>query len=210
MKLLGKIIRIYLSLVISIFLLLVPWNSLSALEENAIFAGGCFWCLEHDFEDLEGVLSVESGYTGGKIDNPSYRNHKGHQEAVRISFNSLEISYEDLLRSYWRNIDPYDSSGQFCDRGDSYRPVIYFSDQSQMNYANQSLEKAAKELSIPLSQIGVEIQPKSTFWIAEDYHQDYAERNSLKYKFYRFSCQRDQRLEEVWGDNARKGSHWLQ
>jgi len=183
-------------------------TSVNALEESAIFAGGCFWCLEHDFEELQGVISVESGYSGGEIDNPSYRNHKGHQEVVRVSFNSLEISYEDLLKSYWRNIDPYDSYGQFCDRGDSYRPVIYFSDESQMSSANLSLEKVAQELSIPLNKIGVEIKPKSTFWIAEDYHQDYAERNSMKYKFYRYSCQRDKRLDEVWGENARKGIQW--
>ena len=113
------------------------------------------------------------------------------------------------MRNYWRNIDPYDSLGQFCDRGDSYRPVIYFSNESQMSSANLSLEKAAKELSIPLKKIGVEIKPASTFWIAEDYHQDYAERNSIKYKFYRYSCQRDQRLDDVWGVNARQGSDWI-
>ncbi len=193
---------------ISCLLLISPIASANVLEETAIFAGGCFWCLEHDFEELKGVISVESGYSGGEIDNPSYKNHKGHKEVVKVSYNPLEITYEDLLRSYWRNIDPYDSSGQFCDRGDSYSPVIYFSDESQMNYANLSLEKVEKELSIPLNKVGVKIKPKSTFWIAEDYHQDYAERNNLKYNFYRYSCQRDKRLEEVWGENARKSTQW--
>ncbi len=198
----------FIASLISCLFLISATPSVNALEENAVFAGGCFWCLEHDFEELPGVISVESGYSGGEIESPSYRNHKGHQEAVRVSFNSLKVSYDDLLKSYWRNIDPYDSSGQFCDRGDSYRPVIFFNDKSQMISANLSLEKAAKELSIPLNKIGVKIEPKSTFWLAEEYHQDYAERNSIKYKFYRYSCQRDKRLEEVWGENARKGREW--
>ena len=203
-----RVIKVCIASLTSCLVLISLCTSVNALEENAIFAGGCFWCLEHDLETLPGVISVESGYSGGEIDNPSYRNHQGHQEVVRVSFDSLEISYDDLLRSYWRNIDPYDSHGQFCDRGDSYRPVIYFSDELQMSSANLSLEKVAKELSTPLNKIGVEIKPKSTFWIAEDYHQDYAERNSMKYKFYRYSCQRDKRLEEVWGENARMGSQW--
>ena len=204
------IFRFYFSLlIVSCLFLLVSVSSVNALEETAIFAGGCFWCLEHDLEEIPGVISVESGYTGGEIDNPSYENHKGHQEAVRVSFNSSDLSYQDLLKSYWRNIDPYDSSGQFCDRGDSYRPIIYFSNELQMKSANLSLENVVQELSIPRKKVGVVIQPKSTFWLAEDYHQNYAERNRIKYNFYRYSCQRDQRLEEVWGVNARKGKDWL-
>ncbi len=209
MNLLGKIFKTYFPFLMGCLILFTPVASVKALEEMAIFAGGCFWCLEHDLEELPGVISVQSGYTGGQIDNPSYRNHKGHQEAVRVLYDSLELSYENLLRSYWRNIDPYDSSGQFCDRGDSYRPVIFFSDELQMNSANLSLEKAAKELSISLNKLGVKIQPASEFWLAEDYHQNYAERNTIKYKFYRYSCQRDQRLEEVWGENASRGIDWV-
>ncbi|KGG14339.1 Peptide methionine sulfoxide reductase MsrA [Prochlorococcus marinus str. SS51] len=181
----------------------------NALNDSAVFAGGCFWCLEHDFESLKGVLSVESGYTGGKTIKPTYKNHKGHQEAIKITFDPLEVSFEELLKTYWRNIDPYDGGGQFCDRGDSYRPVIFYKDNSQYDLANNSLINAAEELSASSNNLAVKIERLDEFWEAEDYHQDFAQRNSVKYKFYRYSCGRDQRLDEVWGVNAREGIKWL-
>ncbi|KGG16225.1 MULTISPECIES: peptide-methionine (S)-S-oxide reductase MsrA [unclassified Prochlorococcus] len=203
-KFLSKLI----SLLISFTCLFSFAISTNATENTSVLAGGCFWCLEHDLEDIDGVLSVESGYSGGRIENPTYKNHQGHQEAVKVTFESAEIKFEDLLKSYFRNIDPFDGRGQFCDRGDSYRPVIFYNDLEQKNIATLSVKEAAKELSVNSNKIAVRIQPKNVFWSAEDYHQDYAKKNTLKYNFYRYSCQRDRRLDEVWGINARKGADW--
>ena len=171
----------------------------SAESEEAIFAGGCFWCLEHDLEKLDGVVSAESGYSGGDSINPTYENHSGHQEVVKVSFDSDIISYKDLLKQYWINIDPFDNKGQFCDRGDSYKPVIFTSNQEQERAAKESQKNIAVGLDIPLDQLKVEIIDSKSFWIAEDYHQDFADKNPLKYNFYRTSCGRDNRLKKVWG-----------
>ena len=182
---------------------------LNAAEETAVFAGGCFWCLEHDMEIIPGVINVESGYSGGSLENPTYSNHKGHQEVVRVAFDSEKITYNDLLRSYWRNIDPLDSQGQFCDRGDSYKPVIFVGNQSQNDSAELSLKKAADELNLLPDQIRVQIQLKKKFWLAESYHQNYAKFNNVKYKFYRYACGRDKRLINVWGeDYAGSSNPW--
>ena len=172
----------------------------SADSEEAIFAGGCFWCLEHDLEKLDGVVSAESGYSGGDLTNPTYENHRGHQEAVKVSFDSDIISYKDLLKQYWFNIDPFDNKGQFCDRGDAYKPVIFTSNQKQEQAAKEIQENISVGLSVPLDQLKVDILDSKTFWIAENYHQDFAEKNPLKYNFYRTSCGRDNRLEKVWRD----------
>ena len=180
--------------------------------EMAVLAGGCFWCLEHDLEGLPGVLDVESGYSGGHVDNPTYRQvsreDSGHQEVVRVRFDPARISYSALLRSYWRNIDPFDGGGQFCDRGDSYRPVIFTADGAQAREAEASAQAAALELNKPRSALKVQLRNADTFWKAEEYHQNYAELNSSKYKFYRWSCGRDRRLDEVWGKNSRSDSPW--
>tara|TARA_Y100001968_G_scaffold285171_1_gene284936 strand:+ start:1259 stop:1873 length:615 start_codon:yes stop_codon:yes gene_type:complete len=184
-----------------------PYVSIAA-EEEAVFAGGCFWCLEHDLESLPGVKNVESGYSGGISLDPTYENHKGHQESVRVIFDNKQISYSDLLRSYWRNIDPLDQEGQFCDRGDSYKPVIFTQSKSQEETSNLSIEKVSKEIDKPIEKIKVIIKPFEKFWIAESYHQNFAEINSLTYKFYRYRCGRDQRLEKVWGKNARSQNDW--
>ena len=170
-------------------------------SEGAIFAGGCFWCLEHDLEKLDGVISAESGYSGGDITNPTYENHSGHQEVVRVSFDPNVISYKDLLQKYWVNIDPFDDKGQFCDRGNSYKPVIFTSNQEQERDAKESQKNISVSLNIPLDQLKVDIVEAKAFWIAEDYHQDFAVKNRLKYNFYRTSCGRDNRLKKVWGEN---------
>ena len=171
-----------------------------AESQEAIFAGGCFWCLEHDLEKLDGVVSVESGYSGGELANPTYENHIGHQEVVKVIFNSDIISYKDLLNNYWINIDPFDDNGQFCDRGDSYKPVIYTSNQEQKRAVKESQENISLALHIPLDQLKVDVIDTKTFWIAEEYHQDYAVKNPFKYNFYRTSCGRDNRLKKIWGD----------
>ena len=202
--------RTLLASIVAFALFLVSPQPLQASTQQAVFAGGCFWCLEHDLEGLPGVKSVESGYTGGDILNPSYRNHKGHQEAVSVTFDPEKISYKKLLRVYWRNIDPLDGDGQFCDRGDSYRPVIFFKDEIEESEAKNAIVSASNELRVPLKKVSVELKSKGQFWLAEEYHQDFAERNELKYKFYRFSCGRDQRLDKLWGDNARSTNLWAE
>ena len=187
-------------------------QSVAAAEQTAVFAGGCFWCLEHDLEHLPGVIDAVSGYSGGHVDQPTYRQvsgeDTGHQEAVQVRFDPAVISYSTLLRSYWRNVDPFDGGGQFCDRGDSYRPVIFTADAAQAKAAETSAAAAAQDLSRPRSAIKVELRGSVRFWPAEQYHQNYAELNDLKYSFYRFSCGRDRRLDAVWGIQARTGQRW--
>ena len=180
-------------------LIMFPINVIAQSQE-AIFAGGCFWCLEHDLEKLDGVISAESGYSGGDIINPTYENHTGHQEVVKVSFNTDITSYKDLLDRYWINIDPFDGDGQFCDRGNSYKPIIFTSNEEQKYEAKESKDSISLALNIPTDQLKVEILEAKTFWIAEEYHQDYAVKNPLKYKFYRSSCGRDNRLKKVWGE----------
>ena len=187
-------------------------QSVAAAEQTAVFAGGCFWCLEHDLEHLPGVIDAISGYSGGHVDQPTYRQvsgeDTGHQEAVQVRFDPDLISYSTLLRSYWRNVDPFDGGGQFCDRGDSYRPVIFTADTAQAKAAEMSVAAAAQDLRQPRSAIKVELRGSALFWPAERYHQNYAELNDLKYSFYRFSCGRDRRLDAVWGPQARTGQIW--
>lgn len=184
-----------------------------AASQEAVLAGGCFWCLEHDLEGLPGVLDAQSGYSGGAGANPTYRQVSaggtGHQEVVRVRFDPARISYATLLRSYWRNIDPLDGGGQFCDRGSSYRPVIFTSGSDQQTQAQASLRSAAAELGRPVEALKVQIKTLNRFWPAEGYHQNYAELNSVKYNYYRWACGRDRRLDSVWGKRARSGVAWI-
>ena len=183
-------------------------SPLQAFSEELVLAGGCFWCLEHDLEYMKGVNSVQSGYSGGDLTNPTYENHKGHQEVVLVDYDPEEVNLEKILRLYFRNIDPLDGKGQFCDKGDSYRPVIFFKDNFEENKSQIALISASKELKVPLDSIKVELKSRGKFWLAEDYHQDYAINNELKYKLYRYACGRDNRLDKLWGDNARSTNSW--
>ena len=205
-------IRCLLPLLMAVVMLISAPTSVLAAVQNAVLAGGCFWCLESDLEHLPGVLSAESGYTGGTVARPTYQQVSsettGHQEAVRVRFDPAKISYATLLQSYWRNVDPLDGGGQFCDRGDSYRPVIFTKGESQQDQAFASKAAAAVELGVPETAIKVEIKPLTTFWKAEGYHQDYKERNTIKYNYYRWACGRDRRLDDVWGSRARTGEAW--
>lgn len=182
-------------------------------SQDAVLAGGCFWCLEHDLESLPGVLDVQSGYSGGSLERPSYAQVSaggtGHQEVVRVRFDPARISYPALLRAYWRNIDPLDGGGQFCDRGSSYLPVIFTGGAEQQRQALASRRAAAAELGRPAAALTVQIKPLQRFWPAEGYHQNYAERNSLQYSYYRWACGRDRRLAAVWGKRARSGIGWV-
>ena len=172
-------------------------------QENmsiAIFAGGCFWCMEGPFEAMKGVKSVESGYTGGVIEGPSYRQVAGkqtdHIEAVRVEYDANVVSYSDLLAVFWRNIDPTQDNGQFCDLGPQYASAIFTADAQE----KQMAEKTKREIEEKLgTKVATTIRDAKTFWLAEDYHQDYYKKNPVRYKRYRDGCQRDKQLQKVWG-----------
>lgn len=171
----------------------------------ALFAGGCFWCVEAAFDQVEGVVSTTSGYTGGHVDDPTYRQvgqeNTGHAESVKVVYRPGEVNYDRLLDTFWHNIDPTDAGGQFCDRGDSYRSAIFVVDETQRKAAEAS-KKALEDNPDAPSPIVTEIVPATTFYPAEDYHQNYYKKNPLRYKFYRASCRRDAVLEKRWGEAA--------
>ena len=174
--------------------------------EKAVFAGGCFWCVESDFDKVPGVVSTTSGYTGGKTKNPTYKQvtygDTGHYEAVEITYDPAKVSYEMLLTAFWHSVDPTDDGGQFCDRGDSYRTAVFALNDKQRKAAEASRKAAQKLLGKP---IVTPILTAATFYPAEQYHQNYYKNNSFRYRYYRFSCGRDNRLRDLWGENAFKG-----
>lgn len=169
---------------------------------KATFAGGCFWCLEPPYDKLEGVISTTSGYIDGHKKNPTYKQvsagRSGHTEAVEIVFDPNKISYEKLLHVFWHNIDPTTPNRQFCDRGNQYRTGIYYHDEEQKKLAEQSRQTLNKNKPFT-NPIVTDIKQASKFYPAEDYHQDYYLKNPLRYKYYRYACGRDKRLEELWG-----------
>jgi peptide-methionine (S)-S-oxide reductase len=171
-----------------------------AAESVATFAGGCFWCTESDFERVPGVISAVSGYIGGRVANPSYEQVSaggtGHAEAVEIRFDPAKVSYEQLLKVYWRSVDPTVKDRQFCDVGSQYRTAIFTHDAEQRRLAEATRAEAGRRLGVP---VHTEIADAGAFYPAEDYHQDYYKKNPVRYKFYRSNCGRDARLEQVWG-----------
>lgn len=172
-------------------------------SKTAVFAGGCFWCMESDFEKITGVGDVVSGYIGGTGNNPTYNDYvaKGYIEAVQINYDPAVISYNQLLDSFWRRVDPTDAGGQFCDRGHAYSTAIFYATAAEKQLAEQS--KALIDKSGILSKgVVTKIVAASKFYPAEDYHQDYYKKNPLRYKFYRYNCGRDKRIKELWGDDA--------
>jgi peptide-methionine (S)-S-oxide reductase len=169
---------------------------------RAIFAGGCFWCVESDFDKVDGVISTTSGYTGGNVANPTYQQvsakHTGHAEAVEVVYDPARVSYAKLVEYYWHTIDPTTKDRQFCDAGTPYRTAIFAVDDSQLQTALAS--RAALEKSKPFKEpIVTEIVPAAAFYPAEDYHQDYYKKNPLRYQYYRSGCGRDARHKELWG-----------
>jgi len=172
---------------------------------KATFAGGCFWCVESDFDKVPGVISTTSGYTGGTVARPSYEQVSaegtGHAEAVEIVFDTTKVSYEQLLARYWRSIDPTTKDRQFCDVGSPYRTAIFTHDAAQLEAARRSLEALEKTKPFKDS-IVTQIQPAGPFYAAEDHHQNYYKKNPVRYQYYRLSCGRDARLEQLWGKNA--------
>ncbi len=188
-------------------LFLLPLTGLAAAPARpaptqiAVFSGGCFWCMEHDMKGIRGVVSVESGYTGGHVDHPTYQDvtseTSGHRESVKVTFDPAKVDYGFILSRYWKLIDPTDAGGQFCDRGESYTPAIFVTDAAQRKAAEQSKLDAQKDLK--RGKIIVPILPLKTFWPAEEYHRDFAVRNKEHYDAYRSGCGRDARLKQVWG-----------
>lgn len=172
---------------------------------RATFAGGCFWCMEKPFDELPGVINTTSGYTGGTVENPSYyqvsAGGTGHLEAVQVTYDPAQVTYDRLLEVFWHNVDPLDNKGQFCDKGSQYRAAIFYETWTEEQAAKTS--KAALEESGKFRRaIATNILPASRFYPAEDYHQDYYKTHPVRYQVYRFGCGRDQRLSQVWGDEA--------
>ncbi|MEM8948225.1 MAG: peptide-methionine (S)-S-oxide reductase MsrA [Pseudomonadota bacterium] len=169
-------------------------------------AGGCFWCVESDFDTVPGVVETISGYTGGTLDNPTYQQvvagGSGHLEAVQITYDPGKISYQELLTAFWSSVDPTDPGGQFCDRGESYQTAIFVADDAERQLAEASKEAAEAYLS---KEVVTPIKETATFFPAEDYHQDYYLKNPVRYRYYRWSCGREQRVQDVWGDRAYEG-----
>ena len=175
---------------------------------SAIFAGGCFWCEETAYEGVAGVISVTSGYIGGQKKNPTYEEVSsggtGHAEAVQVVYDPAKISYEKLLDIFWRNVDPFQANGQFCDHGDQYRSAIFFKDDVQRNAAEKSRRKLEEDPKFR-GKIVTQIVPASTFYPAEEYHQDFYKKNPVRYHMYRTGCGRDARLKAIWGEAAAGG-----
>lgn len=183
--------------------LLAVCSAAGAEERTATFAGGCFWCVEEAFDKVAGVLTTTSGYANGDIEDPTYEQVSaggtGYLEALQLTYDSEQVDYGRLLEVFWHNHDPTDLGGQFCDRGESYRPAIFFHNERQRRLAEQS--KAALQADKPFEgPIKTPIEPLEVFYPAEAYHQDYHEKNSLRYNFYKYSCGRPARLDELWGE----------
>lgn len=180
-------------------LLLLSFQSVARAESAvAYFAGGCFWCMESFYQEYEGVTDVVSGFTGGTLKNPTYKgNHKGHYEAVKVTYDPTVVSFETLLGTYWRNIDPFDNKGQFCDKGPSYRSAIFVSNTAERTLALASKLTVVEQF--PNQSVKTEILDAGAFWPVEEGHQDYYLKNPVRYKYYRWNCGRDQRLEAIWG-----------
>ncbi|MBV1932830.1 MAG: peptide-methionine (S)-S-oxide reductase MsrA [Porticoccaceae bacterium] len=180
----------------------ISFSTAAAEPAKAIFAGGCFWCMEQPFDALDGVLDTTSGYTGGHVPNPDYREvssgETGHTEALLVTYDPNKVSYEKLLEVFWHNIDLLDGGGQFCDRGSQYRSEIFVANPEQRSLAGAS-KQALTDSGKFTAPIATEISDASTFYPAEDYHQNYYKTNPTRYKFYKWNCGRQQRLDKIWG-----------
>jgi len=196
-----------LRLLLSSALFVAAFTAAPARAEEtgtAIFAGGCFWCVESDFDYVKGVTSTVSGYIGGKADNPTYKSHvaNGDREAVEIKYDPAVVSYAELLKTFFRTVNPTDDGGQFCDRGFSYTTAVYTLNEEQAAQAEAAKAEAEATLGKP---IVTEIEPPATFWPAEDYHQDFYKKSPVRYNYYRKACGRDQEIKSLWGDEANYG-----
>ena len=177
----------------------------SQKRATAVFAGGCFWCMQPAFDKVPGVLATVVGYTGGHVANPTYEEVSsggtGHRESIEVAYDATRVTYEQLLTVFWHNIDPTDNAGQFCDHGEQYRSAIFYQDDGQHRLAEAS-KKAIEASGRLKAPIVTDILPASRFYPAEEYHQKYYVKSSVRYKFYRFNCGRDRRLADLWGELA--------
>ena len=199
-----------LGLLLSLLLLpaiILTSNKAQAAEEVAVFAGGCFWCMEEVYDKVAGVTKTTSGYSGGKSENPSYQQvtfgRTGHREVLQVHYDSSKVTYQQLLTVFWRNIDPLDDGGQFCDRGFSYKSAIFYADEEQRKQAEASLQQL-KNSKVLSSKIVTPIIKLKAFYAAEEYHQDYHNKNPLRYKYYKYGCGRPARLKALWGEKSSK------
>jgi peptide-methionine (S)-S-oxide reductase len=183
---------------------IAPATAQTATRATAIFAGGCFWCMEKPFDDLPGVISTTSGFTGGRVANPTYEQvvagGTGHTEAVQVVYDPSRVTYAQLLRTYWLQVDPFDGDGQFCDQGPSYRPAIFVANAAERSAAEASKASLQQRFGRPIL---VSVEAARPFYAAEAYHQNYYRTNPTRYRFYRSGCGRDARLRAVWGGNVR-------
>ena len=197
-----RIVKIIVSYIALLFFGGNVMADVSSNIQKATFAGGCFWCVEAEFDKVKGVISAVSGYIGGKEKNPTYKQvskgQTGHIESVEITFDANRISYKQLLDIYWKNIDPHDDFGQFCDKGPQYKSAIFYHDESQKMLAESSKKALEEKFNF---DIVTKILKADIFYDAEEYHQNYHIKNPLRYKFYRHSCGRDKRLKEIWKKN---------
>jgi peptide methionine sulfoxide reductase msrA/msrB len=212
MKMIGQIVEnagfLLLGLAL-VSLLSAPGAGAAEKTKKAIFAGGCFWCMEKPFEQMDGVVSVTSGYIGGKTENPTYENYAagGHIEAIEIVYDPAKVSYAKLLDVFWRQIDPTDSGGQFVDRGHAYTSGIFYLDEEQHQQAEKSKHELA-ERKVFAKPLVTPIVPATRFYPAEEYHQDYYKKNPIRYHYYRNGSGRDQFLEKIWGKESRAATKW--
>jgi peptide-methionine (S)-S-oxide reductase len=189
-------------------ILAAAFNSTPSFAETktAIFAGGCFWCVEKDFDHVPGVLSTTSGYTGGSVKNPTYADvtaeTSGHREAVKIEYDSTKTDYAKLLDAYWHSTDPTDSIGQFCDKGESYTPAIYVMNAEEKALAEKTKAEIGEKLGTKIATLVIDA---SEFWPAEEYHQDFYKKSSTRYNYYRNACGRDERIKSLFGKDAHRG-----
>lgn len=183
-----------------ILLLCVLHVNVFAETKTAVFAGGCFWCMEKPYDHIDGVISTISGYTGGKTENPTYKQTStgttGHYEALQVTYDPVKVSYEKLLDIFWKNIDPFDVKGQFCDKGPQYRAAIFTNDENEIELAKRSKDALQKKLN-GKAIVVTEVLPAKQFYPAEEYHQNYYKKNPVRYRYYRYGCGRDKRLDEV-------------
>jgi peptide-methionine (S)-S-oxide reductase len=200
MRRIGRGVSLWIVLAVTLAVSATAQPNEAPKTAIATFAGGCFWCVEADFDKVAGVISTTSGYTGGRTANPSYeevsRGGTGHAEAVEIVYDPAKLSYEKLLDVLWHNIDPLAKNRQFCDHGDQYRTAVFYHDDKQRSLAQASKAAVQARFKQPIQ---TEITAAGAFYKAEEYHQDYYVKNPIRYKFYRFNCGRDARLEELWG-----------
>jgi len=199
---------IFLFQFLTLFTKCVNASAETQAQETAIFAGGCFWCMQPPFDALKskGVISTRVGYTGGHKENPTYEEtsvgNTGHREAIEVIFDPKKVSYQKLLEIFWANVDPLDDKGQFCDKGEQYTSAAYYSNDAQKKAFDSSREKVIKALK-GNERIVTPILPAKKFYLAEEYHQSYYTKNPIRYKLYRYNCGRDARLKEIWGKSPK-------